>query len=90
MIVYPHISTLLESRIRIRARVVLSSTGDGASRRVILQDSARAYLGETTSAADGSLMIERNGNANDRYVLQAVGRDGECDAISCDITGEAI
>ncbi len=68
---------------------VTDTAGNPLSRRVILYNEAPAPIAETWSAADGTFSFVVSGaNINNRYVVRAVGRVGECDDISCPMRGE--
>lgn len=70
---------------------VTDPAGNPLSRRVILYDESGAAIAETTSAPDGTAAFVVSGaNGNNRFVARAVGHAGECDDISCPLTGEAI
>jgi len=73
------------------AGTVTDTAGNPLSRRVLLYDEGGAVVAETVSAANGAATFTVSGaNGNNRFVARAVGHAGECDDISCPLTGEAI
>lgn len=61
------------------------------SRLVQLYNQSRQLVAEIESDADGYAEFMLTGvNANDRFIVRAVGLAAECDDISCPIRAEAL
>ena len=80
-----------QSMVRIAGLVLRKRDSAPLVRKVILRDYTRAMISAQESAADGSVVFETNGNANNRYFLHALGNsEAEADSIGSWITGEPI
>ena len=80
-----------QSMVRIAGLVLRKRDSAPLVRKVILRDHTRAMISAQDSTADGSVVFETNGNANNRYFLHALGNnEAEADSIGSWITGEPI
>lgn len=84
MIVRVSYGILRVSRLRITGTVT-NPAGEGLARELILYNSNHAETARTRSNRDGAATFTVSGSAGDRWTVLAVGRDGECDAVSCPI-----